>query len=186
MDEHTLDEKEILLRRGRSRHLWILTLTAVIMHTTMALVWWSVGAAFVAHLATGDPSIARSLEEVSKKYDARDEDEARKYLQTLAPVFERIDWFVVSVLSSLMAFSVLGFFCCRLSGSMDYLGILPVLSILSGQNPAILSVALAERGMSAASLGFGQQVALLALQVTTVYLFGSMGTFLHRRRRGKR
>jgi hypothetical protein len=100
----------------------------------------------------------------------------------MAPIFTRMNWFSVTVVSSILGFSLVGFLYVRLSGKLEWAGALPLLALLGGQSPSMVSIALAQHGVTSAQLSFPEQAAVLAIQVLTVYGCGALGWRLRRRR----
>ena len=166
----------------------VLTLAAIIMNAFLIFSWWGTTAFCVNQIALTDPAMTKQLETLQKSYQnattdfPQTEADVQKSLDAMAPVLVQIDWFKVALITSGLAFCVLGFFTARWLESADWLGALPVLAIVSGQNPSMLALNLAERGISSARLSWGQHALLLGLQIVCVYLFGYLGLRLKKKR----
>lgn len=168
-----------------------MSLAAILMNSCMALAWWSVAAAGVARLGLDDPAIAKKMEQVSKasqalSYEqAQNDTEVQKFFDTINPIFSQVNWWAVALVTALLAFSLLGFLYAAISGQAEWLGWLPMIGLATGQNPALLSDTLVDKGISAAQLTLGQQVAVLAVELLAVYAFGVLGARWHARRKAR-
>ena len=156
------------------------------MNAFLIFSWWGAAAYEVNEIAQSDPALTKRLEELQKKYSDPDfqqnETEVQRSLEAMTPILSKVDWFRVAVVTSVFDFCLLGFFAARWLNNTDWLGALPVFAVLSGQNPAILPMSLAERGISGARLTPAQQVGLLAMQIVCVYTVGYLGLRLKQRR----
>ena len=164
----------------------VLLVAAIAMNAFLIFSWWLTTAYSVNEIAMADPQLAKRLEELQKNYSSsefqQNETEVQRSLEAMTPILVKVDWFKVATFTSVFDFCLIGFFAARWLNSTDWIGALPVLAVISGQNPAILSVALAERGVSGARLSLGQQVSLLAIQMICVCACGYLGLYLKTRK----
>lgn len=161
------------------------------MNTFLILAWG--GAAFLSLgiSASHDPVLAEQLKklESTSKTDQgysleiqQNETEAQKTIDTLAPLLTRVNWFPVCLASSFFAFAFLGFCVAQLMNSSDWLGILPLLAILSSSSPPLLCSSLASHGITTAALSPIENIVVVAAQIVAVYGVGALGLNLKNRR----
>jgi hypothetical protein len=164
----------------RQKLLW-LSLVGLTMQFGLGLVWFSVLMVFVSQVTSADPALKQIYLKVQQQAATSlspSQSETERFLDNMLPIFQQVPWPTVAVVSSLLGFVVLGFLYGRISGSVDFLGALPVLALLSGQNPITMAMMVADRGIEGAHFGWLGQIAMLVLQLITIYIGGWLGARL--------
>lgn len=170
------------MTRGR-RWLW-LGITGLLMQVGIYLVWLCFMLVSVSQLTARHPELAKLFEQVNKQQSALtvSSSDAERYFETMAPIFSQLPWPLIAVLTSLVAFVGLGYFFGRTTGSTDYLGLLPIMGLLSGQNPITLAMVFAEQGVSQARFPHWLEALLLLIQLISLYGGGLLGSRVHLRK----
>lgn len=167
------------------RKLFWLSIVGLGMQLGLGLVWFSVLMVMVSQVTSADPALKQIYMKVQQQASTSlnpSQSETERFLDTMMPIFQQIPWEVVVIGSSVLGFAVLGFAYGRVSGSTDYLGVLPALALLSGQNPITMAMMVADRGIVGADFSMFGQVGLLLLQLLVLYLAGALGARLRRGR----
>ncbi|MBI3925691.1 MAG: hypothetical protein HY319_09135 [Armatimonadetes bacterium] len=160
----------------RLRTFFIYTAAVFLMYLLLGLSFYL--ASFL--VMKQNPEIERDLEELTRIYhldpvELRTEPAVRERVELLAPILSRIDWRLVALLASLTTFSMAGFFCGRFSGDPRWVGVLPLLAVVTGHNPAIIPTLMENQGVPDVQLPFGVQVALLTIQLLSAYFGAELG-----------
>lgn len=108
-----------------------------------------------------------------------------RFFRTMDPIFSRLNWHVLALLTGLAGFSLLGYTFGRLAGTLDYLGMLILFSLPTGQNPITVALILADRGVDEAQFGWPSMLFLLLTQMLALYLSGWLGMQAYRRARAR-
>lgn len=168
------------------RKLFWLSLVGLLMQFTLGLTWVACTAVVVSQITHRDPALSKLYKEIQEKQSfssvTPSASDAQRYIESMKPILARVPWAALAVTSSLLGFGFLGFFYGRMSGSSDYFGILPVFSILSGQNPITMALALVDQGIDQAQLHWLAQGALLLVQMLAGYFFAALGSRIFRLR----
>ena len=169
------------------RQMWYFAIFSLVMNSTLILVYESVVTYFARRVAASSPELTTLLNTTIERFNSdsetfrTNETTLRDFLDQLSPISSQIDWFLVTLVSSLVAFSLLGFLYVRVTGRLDWAAAFPLVSILMGQNPNRLSLTLAEHGVQGAELSFPRQALVLAAQLLAVLLWGALARSLYRR-----
>lgn len=124
--------------------------------------------------AHADPTFAQRYEQVRKLYEPDNssvatEADLQRWGEAMQPLFAPVDWFRVALVASVLSFAVVGFMAGRLRLDPRWLCALPLATMLSGPNPAVLPTFLENQGMPGRHLELWQQVAVFGLQMVVVY-----------------
>lgn len=164
--------------------IW-LSIVAMLMQLGLGLAWLASVSLAMGQLTAQRPEFQKILEQVQKQQSLTpltpSSSDAERLLDVMMPIFSQLDWAAIALFCSFFSFGILGFAYARLTGSIDYLGCLPVLALLSGQNPITLALALKGQGVEQASFSHPFEAGLLALQLACVYGFGMLGQRLYLR-----
>ena len=167
------------------RLIW-LSVVAMLMQLGLGLAWLATVSLAMGQLTARRPELQQILEQVQKQQSLTpltpSSSDAERMLEVMMPIFSQLDWPAIALFCSFFSFGMLGFAYARLSGSIDYLGCLPVLALLSGQNPITLALALTGQGVTQAAFSHPFELGLLALQLVSVYAFGLFGQRLYLRK----
>ncbi len=158
--------------RMRIRRLWMLALLLLGTNVLLSMTFVLVSFLQATH---ADPTFAQRYEQVRKLYEpdtsaAATEADLQRWGEAMQPLFEPVDWFRVALISSVMAFSLVGFMAGRLRLDPRWLCALPLATMLSGPNPVVLPTFLENQGMPGEHLELWQQVLVFGLQMAVVYL----------------
>ncbi len=158
------------------------------MQLGLSFAWFACVVIVVSHLTAGDPELQKIYLKVQQHQTLTgltpSGSDADRFFEEMRPILSQVPWLAVGCVASLFSFGALGFLYARLSGTMDYVGMLPVLAILTGQNPLNLTLMVHERGIREAQLGWGPQFLMLLLQVLAAFGGAQVGAWIRQRRRG--
>ena len=172
------------MRFGR-RLIW-LSIVAMIMQLGLGLAWLASVSLAMGQLTARRPELQKIFEQVQQQQSLTpltpSSSDAERMLDVMMPIFSQLHWPSIALFCSFFSFGILGFAYARLTGSIDYLGCLPVLALLSGQNPITLALALKGQGVEQAAFSHPFEAALLVLQLACVYGFGLLGQRLYLRK----
>lgn len=167
------------------RLIW-LSVLAMLMQLGLGLAWLASVSLAMGQLTTRQPGLQKILEQVQKQQSLTpltpSSSDAERMLEIMMPIFSQLDWPSIALFCSFFSFGILGFAYARLTDSIDYLGCLPVLALLSGQNPITLALTLKAQGVAQAAFSHPFELALLAFQLVCVYGFGLLGQRLYQRK----
>ncbi len=156
------------------RELWILGALAFLQLCLIGLYQTIVPYLYLVLFASRDSDVAEGLEKLKKLSEASgalspapDELEAR--VAVLAPLFEKVPWLVLGILGSVSVYLVIGGLAGRFLDRPESSGLLLLLSVATGQNPAVIPLTLQHAGMGQIALPFPVVAGLLFLQ------FGVLG-----------
>ncbi len=161
-------------REDKVRIMGTYGLGSLLMLVLTGLFWTLVPFLMVVKLADEEPAIQEQLERVSVyqmdslELDPHDPNMAKRR-EILAPVFARLDWFVVALITSVLTFASLGFFCGLLCGDPNWAGVLPFVAIITQRSPAVMANVMERSGFSGIGLDFSEQAGVLLLQLVVVY-----------------
>lgn len=145
---------------------------AVSVLLTQFLVVLGMVVALDLTVAMGDARLVAAYEAAQKGVDftavAQFSSDSDAFFSRLDPVFEQLDFRVVGLLSSSLAFLLLGFLLNRMFKARNRLGWLVIASILLGINPVLAAQGLATRGVQSATLPWIWQGLLVILQVCSL------------------
>lgn len=168
------------------RKLFWLSLVGLLMQFTLGLTWVACTAVVVSQITHRDPALSKLYKEIQEKQSfssvTPSASDAQRYIESMKPILAKVPWAALALVSSLLGFSFLGFFYGRMSGSSDYFGVLPLFSILSGQNPITLALTLVDQGVDQAQLHWALQFTILLTQMLTGYFFAILGSRVFRLR----
>lgn len=151
------------------RQVWILAALAalqlILTTTFQTLVPW----AYLVARANSDTVIAEGLHQLEELGDSGEvfplePDQMERRKEILRPLFERIPWAALALLASVVIYPLLGFLAGRLCERPEVGGVLILLSVLAGQNPATSPLGLQHMGMGEIGLSFFVMLAILLLQ----------------------
>ncbi len=166
------------------RLIW-LSIIALIMQLGLGLAWLASVSLAMGQLTAQRPELQTIFEQVQKQQSLTpltpSSSDAERMLDVMMPIFSQLNWPSIAIFCSFFSFGILGFAYARMTGSIDYLGCLPVLALLSGQNPITLALALKGQGVEQATFSHPFELALLLLQLAAVYGFGLLGQRLYLR-----
>lgn len=160
--------------KGRARTVWVYGLASLLMTMVIWIFWTFVPLFLVVRLADSDPTVKAALE-TAKIYQLDSLEvnssgpRAEKRLEVLKPIFARLNWFAVALLTSVLSFSCLGYFVGYSSGEPNWAGLLPLLAIIGQLNPAVMPNLMEYQGFAGLGLSFWQQVVVLMVQMAVVY-----------------
>lgn len=173
--------------REQLKVFWSYGLASLIMLFLTGLFWTLIPFIMVLRLADADPSVKTRLEQVATyqldpvDIDPDDPALARRR-EALAPVFAKLNWFFVALLTSALSFSCLGFFCGWSCGDAAWAGALPLVALLTQRSPAVMPNVMAQTGFTGIELQLWQQVVVVVVQLVVVYAAAIWGANLHARR----
>lgn len=126
------------------------------------------------------PNFRQQVESLQKTHATDREAQAKALFEAMQPVIDREDWVSIRLLLSLVVFAPVGFLAGRLSGDPRWAGGLPVLALIppDPSNPALLQDF---PGVQAPELNL--LIALLAVQLISVYLFAWGGAVIYWRKK---
>ncbi len=138
--------------------------------------------ATLARQAESDPEIAKQLkglEALGSEQDPFDltPDELQERVKVLGPLFVRVPWGQVALAASFVIIFPLGWLAGRFMKRPEFAGLLLMLSVGTGQNPALIPRGMEYIGMGEVALPFGQELSLILLQ----FVLLGMGIFSHSR-----
>jgi len=169
----------------RHRIFW-LSAVGILMQLGLSFAWFACVVIVVSHLTAGDPELQKIYLKVQQHQSLTgltpSGSDADRFFEEMRPILSQVPWLAVGCVASLFSFGVLGFLYARLSGTIDYVGMLPVLAILTGQNPLNLTLMVQERGIREAQLGWGAQFLMLLLQVLAAFGGAQLGAWIRQRR----
>lgn len=128
---------------------------------------------YLVLFASGDTEVVQSLERLQKLSESSgtlnptpEDVEAR--VAVLAPLFEKVPWLLLGILGSLAVYSVMGGLAGRFLKRPESSGLLVLLSVATGQNPAVIPLAFQHAGMGQIALPFPAVAGLIFLQFATL------------------
>lgn len=157
------------------RRLVRLFVASIVVNFMVMLSWWMVSAFQVTALTQNDPALKVLVDKVNGTVPAdwsfKSDAEAEAFMTSLTPILRKLNWGSVALWSGLI-FLPIGFVASRWlddgEGGSDWTPVLPLISILAGQNPANMGSLLAAKGVAEADLGLGYQVVVLGEQVALI------------------
>jgi len=168
------------------RRLVWLSILALLMQLGLGLAWLATISLNIGQLTSRRPDLQKIFLQVQSEQSlsplTAGSTDAERLFEAMAPIFSQLNWPAIALFSSFFAFGMLGFAYARLTGSLDYLGCLPVLALLSGQNPITLAMVFAQQGVPQASFSHLFELGLLVLQMFSVYAFAALGVRLYRQK----
>lgn len=173
------------------RVLTIYAVAGLMMLFLVPAAWIGVSGAFVMALVEDRPEVRAEMNRVWDLYrtdpfdlGSLDPDSPRMVAlrQVHEPIMAEVDWFLVALAVSLLVLPLLGYFCGRYSGEPAWAGALPILGLLTSNNPATLLSAREETAALAPSLP--EQLGVVVLQVVVVHMAADWGAGVYRRRFG--
>jgi hypothetical protein len=170
------------------RFIW-LGICGMLMQLGLGVAWMATVLMSVSHLTVRRPALREVYLKVQQKQMSPltpSSSDAERFFESMAPIFSQLHWPLIAVVSSVLSFAVLGFLYARITGTTDYLGLLPVLGLLSGQNPITMAMAFAEQGVTQARFSHPLELVILLTQLLTLYAFGALGCWFHRRKQASR
>ena len=170
------------------RLIW-LAICGMLMQVGLGVAWLATVLVAVSHLTVNRPELRKLYLQVQQQQISPltpSSSDAERFFETMAPIFSQLNWPLIALISSVLSFSVLGFVYARMTGTTDYLGLLPVLGLLSGQNPVTMAMAFAEQGVTQARFSHWLEVLLLLAQLLSLYLCGWLGCWLRQRKQSSR
>lgn len=160
------------------------------MQFILGLTWVACTALAVSLVAQGDPELAKLYQQVQQQHSSSGSNpgphEVHRYLEGLMPILLQVGWGWVALASSLLGFFFLGFVYGRMCGSSDYIGVLVLFSMFSGQNPLTLALEMSNQGVSSAHLSWPLQILLVLLQLLAATALAEVGARIFRIRLGQR
>ncbi|MFN8608347.1 MAG: hypothetical protein U0931_12495 [Vulcanimicrobiota bacterium] len=166
------------------RLIW-LSILALLMQMGLGVAWLATLSVNIGQLTVKHPELQKIFEQVQAQQSLTpltpSSSDAERILEAMMPIFSQLDWHGIALFCSFFSFGMLGFAYARITGSIDYLGCLPVLALLSGQNPIILALEMSQQGVVQAAFSHPFELGLLALQLASVYGFGLLGQRLYQR-----
>lgn len=157
------------------RRLVRLFVASIVVNFLVMLSWWMVSAFQVTSLTQSDPATKVLVDKINATVPAdwsfKSDAEAEAFMTSLSPILRKLNWGAVALWSGLV-FLPIGFVACRWlddgEGGSDWTPVLPLISILAGQNPANMGNLLASKGVPEAELSLVYQVVILGEQVALV------------------
>lgn len=171
------------------RRLIRLFVANIVINFLVFMSWWVVMCFQLSPIAESDPALKTQWEKINKgmssDWSLQSEADADAFLVSLAPLLRHVDWANVAVITSLV-FLPVGFLTAAWmedgQGGSDWAPALPVIALISGQNPANLGASLAARGVPSADLSVIWQGGILAQQMLLVVV----GAYIYQRRRDQK
>lgn len=138
--------------------------------------------ATLARQAKHDTELAKNLEALRDLGDEQDPfsltpTELEERTKVLAPLFSRVPWGQIAVAASFVIVFPLGWMAGRFMTRPEFSALLLMLSVGTGQNPALLPRGMQYLGMGEVALSFGQELSLVLLQ----FVLLGVGIFSHSR-----
>ena len=168
------------------RRLVWLSILALLMQLGLGLAWLATISINIGQLTTKRPDLQKIFQQVQSQQSlaplTAGSSDADRLFEAMAPIFSQLDWPAIALFSSFFSFGMLGFAYARFTGSLDYLGCLPVLALLSGQNPIVLAMVFAQQGVSQARFSHPFELGLLVFQLLCVYGFAVLGVRLYQQK----
>lgn len=168
------------------RRLVWLSILALLMQLGLGIAWLATISVNIGQLTVKHPELQKIFDQVQTQQSLTpltpSSSDAERMLDAMMPIFSQLDWQAIALFCSFFSFGILGFAYARLTGSIDYLGCLPVLALLSGQNPITLALEMSRQGVAQATFSHPFELGLLALQLASVYGFGILGQRLYLRK----
>lgn len=169
--------------KNYGRIIWVYGFAILMMLVMVQLLSNLLPAFFLLRQAESDPALKETIKTLSESRSpdwAPDETELAKHAEDLAPLYGRLNWFGIGLISSILVFSAIGFFVGVYSEEPAGAGLLPFLAVLIQSNPATMPNLMEYHGFTGIGLSFGQQASLLLVQMAFVYTAAGLGD---RRRR---
>ncbi len=143
------------------RNLSIYAQVSLAMVAGVYLLWAFVGGIDAQIAMLADPTLQAQVEEATRVHQGSEE----WVLEVLRIVAPRMHWPAVALVTSLMAFPLLGWLLGRFADDPSWAGVLPMVDLLSGLNPVMLG-----HQELIPVLPLHQQVGILLLQILTIHL----------------
>lgn len=162
------------------------SILALVMQFGLSLSWLATISVAISQLTVKQPELQKLLEQLQSQSTLTPltpgSSDTERMLQTMMPVLSQLNWPIIALACSFFSFGILGFAYARLTGQTDYLGGLPLLALISGQNPITLALDMARQGVSQATLNHFFEAGLLLVQLITIYTFALLGQKLYNRK----
>lgn len=164
------------------RDLPLLVVLGFLMFVLTGLFQTVVPYATLARQAKNDPEVAtqlKGLETLGAEQDPFDltPDELQERVKILGPLFVRVPWGKIALAASFVIVFPLGWLAGRFMKRPEFSGLLLMLSVGTGQNPALIPRGMEYLGMGEMALPFGQELSLVLFQ----FVLLGMGIFSHSR-----
>ena len=175
---------------GIGRRILWLGICGMLMQLGLGMTWLATVLVAVSQITAGNPELRKIYLKVQEQQNlsplSPSSSDAERFFETMGPIFAQLNWPVIALISGLISFGLLGFAYGRITGTTDYLGILPALGLLSGQNPITMAMAFADQGVKLAHFSHPLEAALLLSQLVGLYLGGAIGVWFYRRKQTAR
>ena len=106
-------------REKLRRNIILYTLASLLMTLMVSFMGALLPLFFLMQQAESDPELKKTMEEIAQQHSVEwdlDETEIAKRREALAPLYTRLNWFQIGLLTSLLVFPALGFFITVLGG----------------------------------------------------------------------
>lgn len=131
--------------------------------------------AALARQAQNEPELAKQLEELHSLGTQQDgfdlsPDELEQRAKVLGPLFVKVPWGRVALAASFVIMFPVGWLAGRFMKRPEFAGLLLMLSVGTGQNPALIPRGMEYIGMGEMALSFGHELGLILLQFVVLGL----------------
>jgi len=153
-------------------------------HLGLGMLWVAVLVVFISHITAGNPELQQVYLKLQKEASSSLDPgvaAADRFFDQMNPILVHVPWLPLAILVSLCGFAALGAIYSRLSGETVGIGVLPTITILSGQNPITLALGAANHGIQQAQFPWYAAGALLILQFASLYAGASLGQIWYQR-----
>lgn len=141
------------------RRLAVYAQAGLLMVVGVYFVWAFVGGLDAQLAMSGNAELITRVNDITKSGLSGD----KMVIQVLQVMAPHMHWFEIALVASLVSFPVLGYFLGRYVDDPNWAGILPVLDLLSGMNPAYIG-----DNRMVVPLEMGQQLAVLLTQIIAI------------------
>ena len=164
------------------RDLPLLVVLGLVMFLLTGVFQTVVPYATLARQAKSDPELTKQLRELEKLGREQDTfsltpDELEERTKVLAPLFSRVPWGQIALAASFVIVFPLGWLAGRFMNRPEFSALLLMLSVGTGQNPALIPRGVEYLGMGEVALSFGHELSLVLFQ----FVLLGIGIFSHSR-----
>lgn len=142
------------------RNLSLYTQVALVMVAGVYLLWAVLGGVDSQIVMLSDPALQAQVEAAAKAHQGS-EQWVVEVLKVMGP---RMHWPALALVTSLLAFPLLGWLLGRFADDPTWAGILPLVDLLSGLNPIMIG-----QNDIIPALTLQQQVGILLVQILTIH-----------------